>query len=135
MNDIDIRLTAKSSRKTRVHTGQLPPLPIGARVTSPSRRAISDNSDLELNPVRGLEKKHNYSETNLRSTVARRQASENLSRPAGGRSQEQHQLMKDDDEINFRQLLSMKTTMVSLGLQMVDYLRVEEHGIGIIKQR
>ena len=104
MNDIDIRLTAKSSRKTRVHTGQLPPLPIGARVTSPSRRAISDNSDLELNPVRGLEKKHNYSETNLRSTVARRQASENLSWPAGGRSQEQHQLMKDDDEINFRQV-------------------------------
>ena len=96
VSDIDIQLTAKSSGKTRSHTGQLPPLPMKTpqhTTTSASRQAVSS------------ENKHSSSETNLRKVAIRRDDTVNgnlgKSWPVGGRSQEQHQLlMKDNDEIN-----------------------------------
>lgn len=104
MDDIDIRLTAKSSGKTRVHTGHISPLPINVQqqATTGTSRAVS------------LENKHSSSVTNLRKVAVRRNTvNGNLSKSwhVGGRSHEQHQLMKDHDEINLSRVALRQDTI------------------------
>jgi hypothetical protein len=108
MNDIDIQLTAKSSGKTRSHTGQLPPLPINAQQATPTtsarRRVVSS------------ENKHSSSETNLRKVAVRREVTgnRNLGKSwpvSGSRSHVQYQLMKDNDEINLNKVAVRQDTV------------------------
>jgi len=108
LSDIDIHLTAKSSEKTRVHTGLMPPLPIKAppprhhATTNASCRAVSSSE----------ENKHGSLETNLRKNTT---VNGNLGKswPVGGRShqEQQHQLMNDDDEINLSRVAIRQDTV------------------------
>jgi hypothetical protein len=115
MIDIDIHLTAKSSGKTRVHTGLMPPLPIKApprhhATTRASCRAVSSSENKHVGSLL---------ETNLRKKVVavRRDTTVNgnlgKSWPVGGRShqEQQHQLMMDYDEINLSRVAIRQDTV------------------------
>jgi hypothetical protein len=95
-------VTALNQASTNPRTKLSPPLPYKAKATTVSRDALSGN-------------KHSSSEINLTSTVAiRRDPKFNLGKswPVGGRShQEQHQLMKDDDEINLSRVAIRQDTV------------------------